>query len=287
MVNNKYSFFFWKMSPRVSRLIYFSVLYFQRITKKKRNKEKMIVWLTGSTSAGKTWLGDFLKHYHNFIHLDGDVKIVLEGESDAVKGLIDAFYKYWFDSKEAPLELWVPYYQELCERVIKQYKETPETDIVLSFSTYPRVVRDYVRAEIKRGTGQDLVMVLLDMSKDDYARRQKDKLFEWAKAHNKTVQEIWEDHEKLKAMGEYDMSKLEAYYREAKEMRGVEPIQEDEENSFTIDTNGFHVKVVPEITRILKLKECPDLDNDVIMKMRSERLEGYARLKEEMKKGKS
>ena len=37
----------------------------------------MIVWLTGSSSAGKTWLGDFLRHYHGFHHIDGDKALAL------------------------------------------------------------------------------------------------------------------------------------------------------------------------------------------------------------------
>ena len=163
------------------------------ILRKREQKypEEMIAWLTGATSAGKTWLGDFLQHHHNFLHVDGDQRMILHyGNCEMTDGVVKAFYGYWFDNKEAPSELWHPYYNELCDKITDQYKADPEKSIVLSFSTYPRAVRDYVREEVKRRTGQDLIMVLLSMSLDDYARRQKDKFNEWAKAHNQTPEEV-------------------------------------------------------------------------------------------------
>ena len=243
----------------------------------------MIVWLTGVTSAGKTWLGDFLQHYHGYIHIDGDQRMAVHyGKCDITDGVVRAFHEYWFDRKEAPLELWVPYYKELCDKVAEQYRKSPETDIVLSFSTYPRAIRDYVRGEIKQTTGQDLTMILLHMSIDDYAKRQKDKFVEWATAHNQTFEEIWNGIPRLKALGEYSEEKLIAYHKVAREFMGLEPIQPDEESSFTIETDSLHTKVVPEVTRILQLRECQNVDYDVIKKIRTDRLEGYAKLKKEM-----
>jgi len=247
----------------------------------------MIVWLTGSTSAGKTWLGDFLRHYHDFNHIDGDkaLAIYFSSGTDFVKNLYKSFEEYWFDYKEAPLELWVPYYKDLCDQIAECYQKTPEKSIVLSFSTYPRVVRDYVREEIKRLTGEDLIMIFLDMSKEDYARRQYAKLLEWCRTQKTTIQQVWEDSFKLP--GKYTEEGIRKFYQEARQMKGLEPIQADEQNSYTIDTNDLHVKVVPEITRILQLKECPDFDNEVIMKLRTERLEEYKVLRDEIKKNKT
>jgi len=242
----------------------------------------MIVWLTGCTSAGKTWLGDFLQHYHNWIHIDGDRRIVLQMEEEVTTNLFKSFYEYWFEYKEAPLELWVPYFQELCDRIAEAHKVNPASNIVLSFSTYPRVVRDFVRKEVKKLTGEDLTMILLEMSKDDYVRRQKDKLQQWLKGMNKTVEQVWEEHDAFKGLGEYSEENLTKYYQQAKEMKGLEPIQADEANSFTIDTNGLHVKVVPEVTRVLNLTPC-EYDNEVIMKIRSDHIEEYKKLKEQKK----
>ena len=243
----------------------------------------MILWLTGVTSAGKTWLGDFLQHYHGYVHIDGDQHMAVYSaeKSDVTKNIFRAFYEYWLQEKEAPLELWRPYFQMFIDKAVEQYRKSPDTDIVITFSTYPRTARDFARAEIKRATGQDLTMILLSMSIDDYARRQKNKLVEWAAAHKQTIEEVWNSH--FEDKGEYSEEKLDATYREAKEFRGLEPIQADEENSYTVSTDNFHVDVVPEVTRILKLRECPNLDNDVIKKIRSDRLEGYAKLKEELK----
>lgn len=74
----------------------------------------MIVWITGPATAGKTWLGDFLQHYHDWIHVEGDKPQHIKKNSAIAQNLLVAFFEYWVKLKPAPFELWSDYYQRLC-----------------------------------------------------------------------------------------------------------------------------------------------------------------------------
>ena len=79
---------------------------------------------------------------------------------------------------------------------------------------------------------------------------------------------------------------MNAHYQKAREFQGLEPIQSDEENSYTVDTDNFHGNVVTEITKFLNLPKVLTVDNDVINKIRTDRLEEYAKIKKDMKEKK-
>ena len=131
----------------------------------------MIVWITGRTTAGKTWLGDFLQHYHGWVHVEGDKVLHTRRDSAISKNLHAAFLEYWLKLKPAPFELWSDYYKNLCNQVLEIVNGKTESNIVVTFSTYPRLVRDFVREQIKESTGQDLIFILLEVSEEEYLKR--------------------------------------------------------------------------------------------------------------------
>ena len=45
-----------------------------------------------------------------------------------------------------------------------------ESNIVVTFATYPRQVRDFLREQIKESTGQDLIFILLQVSEEEYLK---------------------------------------------------------------------------------------------------------------------
>ena len=52
--------------------------------------------------------------------------------------------------KPVPFELWSDYYQNLCNEILQTFNEDKDANIVLTFAVYPRVVRNFVREQIKR-----------------------------------------------------------------------------------------------------------------------------------------
>ena len=97
---------------------------------------------------------------------------------------------------------------------------------------------------------------------------------------------VWNGVDILSAQGEYSEEKLNAHYQKAREFQGLEPIQSDEENSYTVDTDHFHGNVVTEITKFLNLPKVLTVDNDVIKKITTDRLEDYGKMKKNMKEEK-
>ena len=61
----------------------------------------------------------------------------------------------------------------------------------------------------------------------------------------------------------------------------MEPIEEDEPNSFTINANDNHVHVVPEISRILNLPVVQNTDVGLIKDITVNRWKQYEKIAEE------
>lgn len=224
----------------------------------------MIVWVTGCTTSGKTWLGDFLQYYHGWVHAEGDKLVHSKADSEISKNVMTAFLEYWMKSKEAPFELWSKYYQNLCDQVHEIYREKQNISIVVTFSTYPRVVRDYVREQIKKSTGQELIFILLDVSREEYLTRSVVRLMDFVKTAGRTIEDLWEKNENMNKLGAYSEQRLKDYFLKEDFIQGLEPLREDEANSFTIDANENHVHVVPEVSRILNLRKLDDIDVDTV-----------------------
>ena len=246
----------------------------------------MIVWITGRTTAGKTWLGDFLQHYHGWVHVQGDEVMNTSKDSTMTKNLFAAF-EYWFKLKPAPFELWSEYYKNLCNQVVETVNGKNESNIVVTFATYPRLVRDFLCEQIKENTGQDLIFILLEVSEEEYLKRSAIRLKDFVKTSGSTMENFWEKNENMKKLGEYSESNLKQFFLNAGLIQGIEPIEEDEAKSFTINANDNHVHVVPEISRILNLSMVENTDVKLVKDITITRWKQYNKIMEEERNKKS
>ena len=74
------------------------------------------------------------------------------------------------------------------------------SNIVVTFATYPRLVRDFLREQIKESTGQDLIFILLEVSEEEYLKRSAIRLKDFVKTSGPTMEESWEKNENLKKL---------------------------------------------------------------------------------------
>jgi gluconate kinase len=95
-------------------------------------KKQRLIWLAGCSSAGKTFMGDYLatRGYH---HIDGDMGN--QSEDPEMKTMWANLHKSmgaFMAKTEVKEEEWKPYYEFL----VKEYKQAITTgkDIVLSFA---------------------------------------------------------------------------------------------------------------------------------------------------------
>ena len=242
----------------------------------------MIVWITGRTTAGKTWLGDFLQHYHGWVHVESDEVMNTSKDSTITKNLFAAF-EYWFKLKPAPFELWSEYYKNLCNQVVEIVNGKNESNIVVTFATYPRLFNE----QIKESTEQDLIFILLQVSEEEYLKRSAIRLKDFMKTSGSTMEDFWEKNENMKKLGEYSESNLKQFFLNAGLIQGIEPIEEDEAKSFTINANDNHVHVVPEISRILNLSMVENIDVKLVKNITITRWKQYNKMMEEERKKKS
>ena len=91
------------------------------------------------------------------------------------------------------------------------------------------------------------------VSKEEYLKRSVARLMDTIKASSSTMKEHWGRNEDMKKLGEHSEIKLKKYFLKADLLRELEPLEEDESNSFTTNANEIHVNVVPEILRILNV----------------------------------
>lgn len=246
----------------------------------------MIVWLTGCTTSGKTWLGDFLQCYHGYTHVEGDRRLFVERDSEVSLNIVKAFYEYWFLGKEAPLELWVEYFQQLVDEASDALKKDPDSNVVISFSTYPCVVRDFLRTEIKKKIGKELTFVALDVSFDEYVKRNIVRFKDFVKNSGKSLEEQWESNEKMKKIGSYSEDNLVKYFTDENLVRGMEPLDKNNPNNHTINANENHRHVVPEISRILNLPVVENVDVEKVKQVQLERWTRYTKMYEERQSAK-
>merc|ERR1712137_38936 len=96
---------------------------------------------------------------YGFVHIDGD-----EGMRSAqpdlqakTKMLSEAFALTW-GSQLAPLELWEPYYEDICRKVELAQATQVGCCVVVAFAVFTRYQRDWLR----RRLGSGLKFVVLD-----------------------------------------------------------------------------------------------------------------------------
>ena len=215
------------------------------------------------------------------MHVEGDKVLHTRKDSTISKNVYVAFLEYWLKLKPAPFELWSEYYKDLCNQVVQIVNGKKESNIAVTFSTYPRLVRDFLREQIKESTGQDLIFILLDVSEEEYLKRSAIRLQDFVKTSGSTMEEFWEKNENMKKLGEYSERKLKQYFLNAGLIQGMEPIEEDEAKSFTINANDNHVHVVPEISRILNLPMVENIDVELVKDITIKRWKQYNKIMEE------
>ena len=162
-----------------------------------------------------------------------------------------------------------------------------ESNIVVIFATYPRLVRDFLCEQIKENTGQDLIFILLEVSEEEYLKRSAIRLKDFVKTSGSTMEDFWGKNENMKKLGEYSESNLKQFFLNAGLIQGIEPIEEDEAKSFTINANDNHVHVVPEISRILNLSIVENTDVKLVKDITITRWKQYNKIMEEERNKKS
>ena len=98
------------------------------------------------------------------------------------------------------------------------------------------------------------------------------------KASGSTMEKYWRRKEDMKKLGEYSETKLKEYFLKVDLIRGLEPLDGDESNSFTINTNETHKHVVPEISRILNLPKVERIDTKLAKSIAVARWKQYNKL---------
>eukprot|EP01080_Neovahlkampfia_damariscottae_P010823 gene10823-3441_t len=206
-----------------------------------------LVWVSGCSGAGKTFTGDYLEVICGFKHIDGDYLFHSNSEEDKklVENLRQAFFKYWFEEKESPEELWVPYYQKIFEKTRQYQKENPTKNVVISLSCYNRQSRDYIRNNLSK----DIIYIMLECSKDELVNRAWERFVVYSKKNEKTPEEMFEVvFKKIYSKDEFRNSTLDI-------LRGLQPIEKDEKLCFALDVSNKDRKVFEELHQLLDLKE--------------------------------
>ncbi len=205
--------------------------------------------MSGRSGAGKSFTGDYLAEVCNFVHIDGDCCFHSK-EPEQVQltaNLVKCFYSYWFEEKQAPEELWKPYYDFL----FKLIHDVPaEKDLVVSHSAYRKEARDYLVESL----GSDVVFILLDCPKEELLRRAKVRFAEYAKVQGKSPEQTFQEYYKA----EYSDEKFEEVT--ANTYKGLEPIQEGEKQCFTLSVASRDGETFQGLHRLLSLPAAPKLD---------------------------
>ena len=87
---------------------------------------------------------------------------------------------------------------------------------------------------------------------------------DFVKTAGRTIEDLWEKNENMNKLGAYSEQRLKDYFLKEDFIQGIEPLMEDEANSFTIDANENHVHVVPEVSRILNLRKLDHINVDTV-----------------------
>jgi gluconate kinase len=185
-----------------------------------------VVWISGISGAGKTFMGDYLAYMSGFYHIDGDsfAHSSEPNERQLFQSLIEAFYKHWFLGLEAPEELWHPYLLHQFERIRTALGQNEH--VVISLSVYHRQVRDFIRMHFPQHC-----FILLQCNEEELLRRAKVRFAKYADANGKSVEEMYEDLYKEA----YSEAKWQA--RTLNIHRGMQPLEADETMCHNVDVS--------------------------------------------------
>lgn len=128
----------------------------------------MLVWISGQSGAGKTTLGQSLhQRLVGWTHFDGDVfghggdpvtesgiasESMLQRRTPEMKAAWSRMetegFGRLFRGEDAPLEYWQPFHEMLCVGVAKAWQQCAPNHMVVTFSVYSLLVRDYIRSQL-------------------------------------------------------------------------------------------------------------------------------------------
>ena len=117
-----------------------------------------IVWVSGYPCSGKSFIGDYLMSEHGFHHVDGDWASQSKKPEDKELWANNVAAAAVFTSgQNPPEELWVPFFDILCQRAKQAVSEGKRA--VISYPLFNAKLRDWVRNRIE---GQEFKIVMLD-----------------------------------------------------------------------------------------------------------------------------
>lgn len=184
---------------------------------------RVLVLVSGQSGCGKTTLGQNLKEKCGFVHFDGDTfahggraeefsgfataEMLAKGDEHVkqtyAKVVEQGFGPLLRGEPCPPLQVWKPFLDLLCHDVLRVWNSYPLSSLVVTFSVYPKFLRDYIRRFFS--PTQMSVVVLNDVASAAVERKmaqvmkaaegQKIQDFlgkfggDWAKAHEMTDEE--------------------------------------------------------------------------------------------------
>lgn len=195
---------------------------------RRRNKPpRKLVWISGCSGSGKSFTGDYLETCCGFFHVDGD-ECFHSKDAECIKlkdGLVQAFYKFWFDEQSAPAKLWHPYYAFLAQRV----SAAPAgKDVVVTGSVYHREVRDHLRQLFP-----SIIYIQLNCAEYELVNRHFKRFEKYAEAKKQTIHEAWFELYG-KEQGEYRSEKFMKQTLQI--LRGLQPLQPEEALCYSINS---------------------------------------------------
>eukprot|EP00927_Polykrikos_kofoidii_P047567 TRINITY_DN41792_c0_g1_i1.p1 TRINITY_DN41792_c0_g1~~TRINITY_DN41792_c0_g1_i1.p1 ORF type:complete len:304 (+),score=46.00 TRINITY_DN41792_c0_g1_i1:44-913(+) len=264
-------------------------------------RQGRLIWLSGPPTAGKTWLGDFLAHYHGWLHVDGDADATRFSQGTDDESLNDRVTKSRRATKEfrdkrvePPMELWRPYLEQLCADVGSAVLSNPERDVVVAYTVATAPMWRFVRSELLRLLhGRRITVVHLVLPMEESVSRGFKRVEGYCKSSSVTLAQAWQN------MVEKGMVEIgseppsgddpEAVARELFQRHfarrhekwtfGTEPWSyappDTAEGDLEIDTSNGHCDVVPKIAELLRLEPVKSVDADLVSKVNYDRLASF------------
>uniref|UniRef100_A0A7S4DWZ3 Sulfotransferase domain-containing protein n=1 Tax=Lotharella globosa TaxID=91324 RepID=A0A7S4DWZ3_9EUKA len=207
-------------------------------------------WITGRPSAGKTFTGDYLEASCGFTHVEGDWRMHSPLHRQVTDGLVKSFYQFWFKDKDAPEELWQPYYGEVCTEAKEALNRDPRKPVVVTLALYRKKVREYVGKQLK-----GVRFILLEISDDEAARRMLLKFKEYLEVTKTKAEAYWKGQGLETKYGPYSDENYMLWQKQTS-MHGLEPFSADEKQScFVVNADKKDDSVLDNVRRVLGLAQ--------------------------------